>query len=121
MSGFVDFPIDAGTNDIAYENGKIKWVKGDDEIVQRVRTRLRRLYGEWFLFYTAGIPYSNGQMLGSKDYDYAKLTIQSEILSTLGVTSVEAINLIADANTKKVSVYVEIKVNSNIYQINEEL
>lgn len=121
MSGYIDIPIDAQTNDIVYKNGKIVWVKGDDEIVQRVRIRLRRVFGEWFLFYTAGIPYFNGQMLGSNDYDYTRLTLRNEIIQTTGVTSCNAINIISDPQTKKVSVFAEITVNSKIYQINEEL
>lgn len=120
MSGYVDLGI-SGNNDLSYKNGKIEWTKGDDEIIQRVKTRLRRIFGEWFLYYTAGIPYFNGQMLGSNDYDYTRLTIRNEILSTSGVTDCQKINLITNPTTKKVSVYAEIKVNSNLYEINEEL
>ena len=121
MSGFIDLPIDNMTNDLAYENGKIKWVTGDDEIMQRIKVRLRRIFGEWFLYYTAGIPYFNGQMLGSNDYDYTRLTIREAILSTAGVTSIQTLNLLINATTKKVAVYAEIYINSNIYQLNEEL
>jgi len=121
MSGFVDLPINNAKNDIAYEDGKIKWVKGDDEIMQRVKVRLRRIFGEWFLYYTAGVPYFNGQMLGSNDYDYTRLTLREVILSTAGVTECVALNLVNDPQTKKVSVYAEIRINANIYQLNEEL
>lgn len=121
MSGYIDLPISDKTNDIIYKNGKIVWSKGDDEIVQRVRTRLRRIFGEWFLYYTAGIPYFNGQMLGSHDYDYTRLTLRNEILQTKGVTACNTINILSDTATKKVSVYAEIEVNSKIYKINEEL
>lgn len=121
MSGFIDLPIDAKTNDLAYRNGRILWCKGDDEIVQRIRTRLRRIFGEWFLYYTAGIPYFNGQMLGSNDYDYTRLTIKNEIISTAGVTECNKINIITDPQTKKVSLYAEITINSSLYKINEEL
>jgi len=121
MSGYIDLPIDPKTNDLAYKDGKIVWVKGDDEIIQRVKTRLRRIFGEWFLNYTAGVPYYNGQMLGSNDYDYTRLTLKNEILGTEGVTSCDTINLITDPKTKKVSVYAQIRVNSNLYQLSEEL
>lgn len=121
MSGYIDIGIDPATDDIAYENGKIKWVKGDDEVVQRVKTRLRRIYGEWFIYYTAGIPYFNGRMLGSNDYDYAQLIIKNEILNTKGVTECSTLNLIIDPQTHKVSLYAEIRINANVYKINEEL
>lgn len=121
MSGYVDIAMDSQTNDLKYKNGKIVWAKGDDEIIQRIRTRLRRIFGEWFLFYTAGIPYFNGQMLGANDYDYTRLTIRNEILSTAGVTECKKINLITNQDTKKVSVFAEITINSSVYTINEEL
>ena len=121
MSGYVDLPISDKTNDLAYKDGKIVWAKGDDEILQRVKIRLRRMFGVWFLYYTAGIPYFNGQMLGSNDYEYAKLILRSEIVNTEGVTDCEEINLIIDHSTRMVSVYAKIKVNSKIYQVNEEL
>ena len=121
MSGYIDLPINNQKNDLAYENGKIKWVKGDDEIMQRVKVRLRRIFGEWFLYYTAGIPYFNGQMLGSNDYDYTRLTLREAILSTAGVTECVTLNLINEPTTKKVSVYAEIRINANIYQLTEEL
>lgn len=120
MSGYVDLPINE-KNDLAYKDGKILWVKGDEEILQRVIIRLRRVFGEWFLYYTAGIPYFNGRILGSNDYDYTRLVLRNEIIETKGVTSCETLNLITDSETNKVMVYAEIKVNSKIYQVNEEL
>jgi hypothetical protein len=121
MSGFVDIGLNPGKNDIAYENGKMIWAKGDDEVLQRVKTRLRRVYGEWFLYYTAGIPYFNGRMLGASDYDYVKLTLRNEIIRTKGVTDCNTMNLLIDRQTQKVSVYAEITVNANVYKLNEEL
>lgn len=121
MSGYVDIGLNPETNDIAYENGKMIWATGDDEVVQRVKTRLRRIYGEWFLYYTAGIPYFNGRMLGAHDYDYVKLTLRNEIINTKGVTGCNTMNLIIDGQTHKVSVYAEITINAKIYKLNEEL
>jgi hypothetical protein len=37
------------------------------------------------------------------------------------VTECGTINIITNPETKKVSVFAEVKVNSNIYKINEEL
>lgn len=121
MSGYVDIGLDQGTGDIAYENGKMKWVTGDDEVMQRVKIRLRRVYGEWFLYYTAGIPYFNGRMLGANDYDYVKLTLRNEIINTKGVTACNTMNLLVDPQTHAVSVYAEITINAKIYKLNEEL
>ena len=121
MSGFVDLPIDPKTNDLVYKDGKIVWVKGNDEIVQRVRTRLRRVFGEWFLYYTAGIPYFNGMMLGSNNPDYVRLVLRNEILETKGVTSCDEINIVTDSASKKTYVFARITVNAETYTINEEI
>lgn len=121
MSGYVDIGLNDATNDIAYENGRLIWATGDKEVMQRVKTRLRRIFGEWFLYYTAGIPYFNGRMLGSNDYDYVKLTLRNEIIRTKGVTGCDTMNLLIDPATYKVSVYAEIRINANIYKLNEEL
>lgn len=119
MVGYVDFGIDAAKNDIAYENGKMKLTKKSDEVVQRVRTRLRRILGEWFLDVTSGMPYFDGKMLGGKDYNYIKLTINAEVISTDGVQSINAINIINNPQTRETSVYVEIVIDEQIYKITE--
>lgn len=119
MAGYVDFGINTAKNDIAYENGKMKLAKRSDEVAQRVRTRLRRILGEWFLDINAGVPYFEGKMLGGKDYNYIKLTINAEILETEGVQSVRAINLLNNPQTKETSVYVEIVIDEKIYKITE--
>lgn len=121
MSGYIDLPIDPVKNDLVYKNGKIVWVKGNDEVIQRVRTRLRRVFGEWFLYYTAGIPYFNGMILGSNNYEYVRLVLRNEILQTRGVTECPTINIVTDGKNKKTYVYAEIKVNADTYTINEEI
>ena len=119
MVGYVDFGIDSATNDISFENGKMKIVSKSDEVAQRVRTRLRRILGEWFLDVNAGMPYFDGKMLGGKDFNYIKLTINSEIIDTEGVQSVRAINLLNNQQTRETSVYVEIVIDEKIYKITE--
>lgn len=117
----VDFGIDPKTNDIAYENGRMKLVSGQSEVIQRVRTCLRRIQGEWFLYETAGLPYFNGSMLGAKDYEFVKLIIRQEVLKVAGVSNINSINLIIDTDKKHVSVYMEIVINSRVYSVTEEL
>lgn len=121
MAGFVDIGIDIQTNDIAHADGLISYVNLDNETIQRIRTCLRRISGEWFLDINAGLPYFGGQMLGGKDYEYVKLIIREAILAIDGVNKVTEINLIADTKTKHVSVYVEIEINENVYKITEEI
>lgn len=121
MAGYVDIAIDSSTNDIAHEGGLISYVNKAEETVQRIRTCLRRIMGEWFLDETAGLPYFSGSMLGSKDIEYVKLIIRQEIAKRTGVKNINEINAILDITTKKVSVYVSITIDENVYKITEEL
>ena len=121
MAGYVDIGIDPITNDISHEDGLIKYTKNEDEVIQRIRTCLRRIEGEWFLDINAGLPYFGGQMLGGKDLEYVKLLIREEILSIKGVEKINDINIIMDTKNKKVSVYIEVQLNENIYKITEEM
>lgn len=121
MAGYLDIVIDPHTNDIGYEDGKVKFCTGEDETIQRVRTCLRRIEGEWFLDTNAGLPYFGGQMLGGKDLEYVKLLIREELLLIEGVNKITEINILMDKATKATSVYVEIELNQNVYKITEEI
>ena len=121
MAGYVDIAIDTLTNDISHKDGLIQYVNMDDEVIQRVRTCLRRIYGEWFLDTDAGLPYFGGQMLGGKDIEYVKLIIREAILAISGVMKITEINILLDNKTRKCSVYVEIELNENVYKITEDL
>lgn len=121
MAGYLDIGIDTKTNDIAHSDGLIGYVNLDAETIQRVRTCLRRIEGEWFLDVEAGLPYFGGQMLGGKDFEYVKMLIREELLGIEGVQKVAEINLVIDPPTKKVSVYVEIELNETVYKITEDL
>jgi hypothetical protein len=119
MRGYVDIAM--SNDDMICENGKIKLVKKADEILQRVRTRLRRIKGEWFLNVNAGIPYYEGQILGGKDFNYVKLVISAEINNTLGVSDIQELNLITDPKTKKTSIYAAIVIDESVYELTEEV
>lgn len=121
MVGFVDIAISQQTNDIAHENGLISYVNFEDETIQRARTCLRRISGEWFLDIQAGLPYFGGQILGGKDFEYVKLLIREELLRIDGIQKVVEINILADTKTKRVSIYAEIEINENVYRITEEI
>ena len=55
-------------NDLYFTNGKLAFINGtntDQEILQRIRVRLRFFQGEWYLNINHGIPYLNN-ILGTK-------------------------------------------------------
>jgi len=49
--------IDPLFNDFRINNGDIALVKGEDAVVQQIRTTLRTQLGEWFLNINFGLPY----------------------------------------------------------------
>ena len=121
MAGYVDIGIDQQTNDIIHNGGLIGYVNIDNEVIQRIRTCLRRIEGEWFLDTSAGLPYFGGQMLGGKDLEYVKLIIREEILAIQEVSKITNINILLDKQTKKCSVYIELELNDKVYKITEEI
>ena len=121
MAGYIDIGINSITNDIMSKNGLVGFVDLNDEVVQRVRTRLRRVLGEWFLQITAGLPYFNGEMLGGKNKQYVMLVIKAEILNTDGVQDIKSISLEYNSDTRKITITADITVNATSYSITEDI
>lgn len=67
-------------------------VTGEEEVIQRLITRLQRELGEWFVAEQAGLPwYQQGQgLLGSKNTTTLELLIRKETLNTDGVLRIIA-------------------------------
>lgn len=95
--------LDKNTNDLVIENYNLKLVKGGDEIVQRVRVKLRFFQGEWFLDTSHGVPYFQS-LLGKKNIDFGDaLTILDEaVLEVEGIKEIISSSLDYDANQRKV-------------------
>ncbi|MCC8194885.1 MAG: hypothetical protein LIP28_09605 [Deltaproteobacteria bacterium] len=104
-----DLALDARTHDMT---GGI--VTGRDEIIQRLKIRLWRHLGEWFLATGAGLPWytagrkgaKSGAILGSRDRTAAELRIRRETLETDGVQRV--LSLHARSSGREFGVYMEI-------------
>lgn len=82
-------------------------VGGADEIIQRVRTRLGRFLGEWFLDQEAGLPWLES-ILGGSNRSNATLLIRREILDTEGVTRIVRFEPLWSNRTRELSLYFEL-------------
>lgn len=95
-----DYGIQSATGDMTG-----KFVAGQDEILQRIETRLRRHLGEWFCNTAVGMPWLAGPsdiipaelskttaILGSRDIASASLLVRTEIAETAGVVRIVAFN-----------------------------
>jgi hypothetical protein len=96
-------------------------VTGQDEIVQRVLTRLWRHLGEWFVNTSAGLPWYAGPsdlmagkltdrtaIMGTRNFRYADLWIRNEIAETAGVIKVVDFNTRFEAATRTYSIRAQI-------------
>lgn len=97
------------------------FVTSQDEIVQRIITRLLRHFGEWFANTQCGLPWYQGPstiipgeltqsaaILGSRDFRYADNWIRNEIAETNGVRRVVDFNTAYDATTRVYSLRARI-------------
>ena len=89
-----DFAIDSATGDLSIKKGAFVIAKKSDEVGQRVKTRLLRQLGEWFLDVTAGVPWYDTPdyqgLLGSKRKDETELLMRSTVTATDGVSSIKS-------------------------------
>jgi hypothetical protein len=70
------------------EDGDLVLVEGVEQVMQRVRTRLRMIQGEWFLDTEAGLPWFTEVLGKNLDFDRTEAMLRHEILSTPGVLEI---------------------------------
>lgn len=106
------------------------YVTGQDEIVQRIYTRLWRHLGEWFVNTSCGLPWYAGPsnilpgqltpetaILGTRNFRYADLWIRNEIAETAGVIRVVDFNTYFDASTRTYSIRAQIVTEHGMPQV----
>ena len=111
-----DFAVDHKTGDMV---GGI--ATGQDEIVQRVQTRLYRHLGEWFVNTACGLPWYAGPstlmpgqltgataIMGTRNFRYADIWIRNEIAETAGVIQLVEFNAYFEPSTRVYSVRARI-------------
>lgn len=104
--------------DLEFKNGDLTGgiATGDDEVIQRIRTRLFRERGEWFLNTASGLPwYQDGKgILGAtlREKSTVDLLIRKRILETEGVARVVKLNTFFSIGSRTCSVYMQVLMNS---------
>lgn len=87
-------------------------VTGSDEVMQRLKLRLLRELGEWFLDTTAGLPwYQDGHgMLGAKMSQQSNvlLLIRRCVMGTEGVKALEKLTTRYILGNRTFSVYIRV-------------
>ncbi len=121
-----DFRINSVTGDMT--GG---YATGQDEILQRVETRLRRYLGEWFVNTSVGLPWYDGPsdlipgtltrengILGSRNFNRTELLIRNEISETEGVIRIVEFSAKFDTITREFRVMADIATDFGTGRIN---
>lgn len=82
-----DLKLDSATNDIVVENGDLALIYDNDEIRQRIRTRLTDVRGNWFRDLSYGTDWF-GSILGKRSDLTRKAEIERVVRTTEGVAQV---------------------------------
>ena len=103
--------------DLEFKNGDLTGgiATGDDEVIQRIRTRLFRERGEWFLN-TAGMTWHQDVkgILGAtlRDKSTVDLLIRKRIMETEGVVRVVKLNTLFSIGSRTYSIYMQVLLRS---------
>lgn len=101
----IDFKRDPETNDFLIQNGLFQKVTStNDNIIQRVTTRLNRYVGEWFLDTSKGIDYFGIVFIHSPDLVVIEALMKNEILQEEGIVEIVSFELDFNRALRKLSV-----------------
>lgn len=99
------------SGDVMFGRGLQSFHVGSAATVQRVRTRLLLILGEWFLNTDEGTPWWENEdsiaqpIMGvPRNLGYAEAVLKARILGTDGVASLESFSLSMNGETRKLSV-----------------
>ena len=92
------------------------WAVGDDETLQRLKVRLWRELGEWFLDVDAGLPwYQDGKgMLGAKPHERnnIELMIRRCIMQTDGISRITSFSGIFASGSRQLDLFIQVLLDS---------
>jgi hypothetical protein len=106
-------------NDLYFTNRRLTIISGsntDEEILQRIKIRLRFFKDEWFLNSEHGLPYFE-DILGSKNLDLniVESILREQILDVEGVREIVESSIDYDENERKVQYSVNIvSINNSV-------
>ena len=106
-------------NDLYFTNRRLTIISGsntDEEILQRIKIRLRFFKDEWFLNSEHGLPYFE-DILGSKNLDLniVESILREQILDVEGVREIIESSIDYDENER------EVQYSVNIVSINNSV
>lgn len=105
--------------DLVFTNNVLTFVEGADEVVQRLRQRLRTFKGEDFMDIDKGVNYFGDVMIKNPDPTLVELTIKKEIVATPGVIKITSFNLDVDPSTRTFTLDFEAQSVPGLIELEE--
>lgn len=92
------------------------FVVGEEEVLQRLKMRLWRELGEWFLDVDAGLPWYQGGngMLGAKPFERnnIELMIRRCIMQTEGISRITSMSGIFAIGSRSLDLYIQVLLDT---------
>jgi len=86
--------------DLEFTNNTLTFVEGADEVVQRLRQRLRTFLNEWFLDTSLGIPYFQEILKKNPQQGVVDAILKKHIVTTPGVIKLLEYAYVADLSAR---------------------
>ena len=112
MSFSIDIKDDR-RRDFSIKNGRLLLCYDVETVIQRLRTRLLKNLGDWYLNRTEGIDYKN-KILGFPDKEIGQI-FRREILKEKHVERINSFNLINE--NRNIKITAEIIINGQVAEL----
>jgi hypothetical protein len=96
--------------DMTLDGGDIAFTDSDNEVEQRLLSRLQFIKGEWFLDVTAGLPYPQIIFEAGTSLDDIYALLSQKIKDTDGVETLDNLNITVNADERNITV--EFSINN---------
>lgn len=115
-----DLKLNPSTHDLMIEKNDFAFVNGEDSIRQRIKIRLKFIFGEWFLDLTKGIKYI--EIMSEKPANMETLdnAVKTAISETNGVTSLISYESSLDKKNRIFSISYSVLTEYSNVLTNEE-
>ena len=81
----------------------------DEEVLQRLRSRLSRWSGEWFHDRTLGVPYRRDVLVKNPDLQVIRSLLAAELARDPGVATVVSVTVVHDIVTRNMTASFEVR------------
>jgi hypothetical protein len=99
-------------NNLVVTAGRPELASDTAAIAQAIRLRLQMLKGEWYLDESAGLPYFQEILVKNPNTAQIRKVIAERIEGTLGVSTLESLDLVFDRTARTLTVTFEVSTDT---------